>query len=386
MRNKNEKARGAEVRVSRAKSRVTARKKVAAKSSKPQYGKRTPEQPHELEARVGVRTRVPAVSPTTDKTRDEPHGELERERKEKKSRRERGRRTDSRKAFPAAVEARGESKRDGRKWRRSGMKEARQPHTEAAAMGAEKAPHAKKKRGANRSVRILALGTLLVASLAALLWVYTATGVLNVNSVEVRGNEVLGEDYLRSLSGITGDTHLLKMDVKAVESALLSEPYVASVDVSRRYPNTVVLEIIERKPTGYILQNGNYHLVDQEGTILESVEARPSHLVEIKDLDLQLLLPGMELSGRDFATVTSLLGSLPEALKEITTAVGLDSSSGLYLEGQGTLVIYGEASDLALKNTIALMALTGLVDRYEAVEYIDISFPEHPVIKPAGTV
>jgi cell division protein FtsQ len=174
------------------------------------------------------------------------------------------------------------------------------------------------------------------------------------------------------------------MDVKAVEEALLSEPYIAGVDISRQYPNTVVLEITERRPSGAILQNGKYGLVDQEGMILESVEAIPPGLVEIKDLQLPLLLPGTEISGIDFASVTSMLGSLPPALREKTAAVGLRAEEGLYLEAGGTLVIYGEANDLSRKNTIALMALSTLVERYGTIEYIDVSFPDHPVIKPAG--
>ncbi len=232
--------------------------------------------------------------------------------------------------------------------------------------------------------RTLFLGTLLVISLGALLWVYTSTGVLNVKHVEVRGNEVLDEDCLRSLSGITGDTHLLKMDVKAAERALLSEPYIAGVDISRHYPNTVVLEINERQPSGAIFQNGKYYLVDQEGMILESVDAVPEGMVEIKDLELPLLMPGLELGGVDFAAVTSLVGSLPPQLREIAEAVGVREGEGLYLEGAGTTVIYGEANNLSRKNDIALMALRDLVQDYGAVDYIDVSFPDHPVIKPSG--
>ncbi len=241
----------------------------------------------------------------------------------------------------------------------------------------------KKGRGGSPAMTAV-LGVTLVISLAALLWVYTGTGVLNVKHVELRGNEKLQTGYLRSLSGITGDTHLLKMDVKAVEGALLSEPYIATAEITRRYPNTVVIEIVERRPSGFIFQNGKYALVDQEGMVLESVDAVPPGLVEIKDLELPLLLAGKEISGIEFAKVTSLLGSLPQALREKTTAVGLKKDDGLYLAAGGTTVIYGEAADLSRKNAIALMALNVLVQRYGSVEYVDVSFPEHPVIKPHG--
>jgi len=228
-----------------------------------------------------------------------------------------------------------------------------------------------------------ALLAILFLSFAALLWTYTGTGVLNVKNVEIRGNQKLDAAYLRSLSGITPGTHLLKMNVKAVEKALLSEPYIAQVSISRRFPNTVVLDVRERVPEGMISQSGKYHLVDQQGIILESAGDKPPELVEIKDLEVPLLYAGQEVSGRGFANVTALLGSMPPELKEMTTAVGYREGDGLYLESRGTKVIYGEASDLARKNNIALLALQSLVNRYSAVEYIDVSFPDHPVIKPA---
>ncbi|MBN2027387.1 MAG: FtsQ-type POTRA domain-containing protein [Actinobacteria bacterium] len=390
MRDKSAGNRGAEVRVSRAKSRVVAKRKAALQAHsqrrvKNASARRKPGAPqaeegharHDTEVKTAGKKRRPV--PTREKRKIQAGGKNER----KADMREPG-------ATARALKA------DARREKRLGVGKTAQARVtaapgvgvEATGRGAGEAPEAKEKKNKAARVsapaRILMLGTLLVLALAALLWVYTFTGVLNVTEVEVRGNEVLSEGYLRTLSGITRNTHLLKMNVKAVESALLSEAYVAGVDVSRHFPNKVVLEITERKPTGFIVQNGKYNLVDQEGMILESVDAVAPGLVEIKDMEMQLLLPGEEIGGADFATVTSLLGSMPSALREITTAVGMREGEGLYLEGKGTTVIYGEASELSRKNTIALLALTGLVDRYGAVEYIDISFPDHPVIKPAG--
>ncbi len=267
-----------------------------------------------------------------------------------------------------AVEAEAKASRAG---------ERPQPERRRAARGRDKAA------GGPGPVRTALLGGLLVLSLAALLWTYTGTGVLNVKHVEVRGASALSEEYLRALSGITPQTHLLKMNVKAVEKALLSEPCLAAVEVRRRFPGTVVLKVSERRPSGVIVQGGRFLLVDQGGVVLASVDEMPPGLVEIRDLQLPLLLPGNRVSGLDFAMVTSLLGSLPAPLRERTQVVGMRHAHGLYLEANGALVIYGEADDLSRKNAVTLMALGVLLPRYGAVEYIDVSLPEHAVIKPS---
>lgn len=228
------------------------------------------------------------------------------------------------------------------------------------------------------------LFALLFLSLAALLWVYTGTGVLNVKRVEVRGNERLDSSYVRRLSGIGAETHLLKMDCGKVEEALLSEPYIAGVDISRRFPYTVIITVEEREPRGFIIQNGKHYLVDGEGVVLEGVEERPQGMPEIKGLTAPLLYPGKTITGEEFAGIAALLLSLPEELEAATSAAGFDRADGLYLESEGTRIVYGSDEELERKNLIADLALRELVGRYKAVEYIDVSIPDHPVIKPAS--
>ncbi|NPV60268.1 MAG: FtsQ-type POTRA domain-containing protein [Actinobacteria bacterium] len=204
-----------------------------------------------------------------------------------------------------------------------------------------------------------------------------------MREVVVRGNERLDASFLRALSGITPETHLLKMDVKAVERALLTEPYVESVEVSRHFPATVSLDVKERKPVGYVCQSGRFALVAVDGMVLESVEQAPPALAEIRVAGMPLLVPGTRLESEGFLQVASLLSSMDESLATLVSAAG--SSGGmLFLEARGIKVLYGDLSELERKNSITCLALAELVDRYGAVEYIDVSFPDRPAIKPVA--
>ncbi|MBC7229457.1 MAG: FtsQ-type POTRA domain-containing protein [Actinobacteria bacterium] len=231
--------------------------------------------------------------------------------------------------------------------------------------------------------RTVILSVLLVAAFGCLLWVYTATGVLNVREVEVSGNRRLDGSYLRVLSGITPETHLLKMDVKAVERALLTEPYVEEVRVSRRFPATVLLTVREREPAGFVRQNGRCVLVAGDGTVLESLEQAPTGLAEIRASGLPLLVPGEKVDAEDLLRVASLLLSLDPELGGMVSAAGC-SNGALYLEACGTRVFYGDLSELERKNSIACLALGELAGRYGSLEYIDVSFPDRPVVKPVS--
>jgi cell division protein FtsQ len=273
---------------------------------------------------------------------------------------------------------------DGGVSRRVNLTQGRQKglRVKPASLPEEALEEGGKVSAGRKALRMAALSVALLLSVAGLLWVYTGTGVLNVKQVEVRGNQRLSDSYIRELSGITAETHLLKMDVKGVEKALCSDAYVAGVSVARKFPYTVVLDINERRPLGSIYQNGSYHLIDGSGMVLESVAEKPTGIAEISLSNLPLLFPGQEIGSADFESVSELLESLPDALRGMVTGVGRRDGDGLYLIGEGTRVIYGDTTELARKNDIAAMALTDLARRYRSVQYIDVSFPDHPVIKP----
>lgn len=226
------------------------------------------------------------------------------------------------------------------------------------------------------------LAALLLVSLAAMVWVYLFTDVLNVRRVEVHGNRSLSADYLRSISGITSRTHLLKMDVGAVERAILAEPYVLRVEVRRRFPNTVILEVTERTPVGCLSQNGRFHLVDGEGLVVESADSRRQGVPEISGLRLPLLYPGVRLEDPRFEDVARLLEGIPEGLREGAEEVGYADKEGYYLVAKGVKVIFGGCDDLELKAEIALTAIQDIAPRYGQLLYIDVTYPDHPAIRP----
>lgn len=237
--------------------------------------------------------------------------------------------------------------------------------------------------GSSRFRLRTALVVVLLASLSLMLWVYMYTGVLNVGEVKVVGNRRLDAGYLRALSGITSRTHLLRMDVKAVERALLSEPYVAEVKVGRRFPRTVILQVREKEPMAVVMQNGKYHLVDSEGMVLESREERGGGLVEIPCRESRPLYPGVRLEDMDLPRFATIIREMPGALREVTESVGFQDGDGFFLRAADTMVVIGDTNEVARKLEIAWLALQEMSARYGRLAYVDVTYPDHPVIKPA---
>lgn len=95
---------------------------------------------------------------------------------------------------------------------------------------------------------------------------------------EVKRVEVTGIDRMERLTvyAIALDQHSMAMplvDLDRVRDELLNYGWIKDARVSRRLPDTLVVDIVERKPAAIWQHNQKLSLIDSEGIILEPVRA-----------------------------------------------------------------------------------------------------------------
>jgi cell division protein FtsQ len=94
---------------------------------------------------------------------------------------------------------------------------------------------------------------------------------------EVKRVEVTGIDRMERLTvyAIALDQHSMAMplvDLDKVRDQLLNYGWIQDARVSRRLPDTLVVDIVERKPAAIWQHNQKLSLIDKEGVILEPVK------------------------------------------------------------------------------------------------------------------
>jgi cell division protein FtsQ len=94
---------------------------------------------------------------------------------------------------------------------------------------------------------------------------------------EVKRVEVTGIDRMERLTvyAIALDQHSMAMplvDLDKVREQLLNYGWIKDARVSRRLPDTLVVDIVERKPAAIWQHNQKLSLIDKEGVILEPVK------------------------------------------------------------------------------------------------------------------
>lgn len=94
-----------------------------------------------------------------------------------------------------------------------------------------------------------------------------------VDKVEVRGVERMDEMPVYNIALGQVDRSMLSLDLPHVRSEMLKLGWVKDARISRRLPDTLVVDIVERDPVAVWQHGGRLHLIDVSGVVLQSVSA-----------------------------------------------------------------------------------------------------------------
>ena len=116
-----------------------------------------------------------------------------------------------------------------------------------------------------------------------------------VKKVEVTGTRRMDEQQVYAIALGQVDRSMLNVDLQALRQQLMQLPWVKDARVSRRLPDTLAVDIVEREPAAVWQNEGKLALIDKGGVVLEpvSINAMPDlPLVVGTDANLQAVRLG----------------------------------------------------------------------------------------------
>ena len=237
-------------------------------------------------------------------------------------------------------------------------------------------PRGKPARPRRRRLRTVQL-CLAVIALVAVGWLLFAGPLLVVRSLQVDGLRILPAEQVREAAGIRSGTPLLRVDVDGAEARVAALPQVASVEVTRGWPDSVVITLVERVPVAVVGPPEERSLIDADGVLFDMVTGTPPD--GVVPLDVEDPRPGDPTTLAALAAVSALPVEVREGVAG-AAATGPDDIT-LTLD-DGTLVVWGDATGSAAKAA----ALGGLVEQIgsgalEPADTIDVSTPDAVVLR-----
>jgi cell division protein FtsQ len=192
------------------------------------------------------------------------------------------------------------------------------------------------------------------------------TPLLGVRSVSVTGLRGLTSQQVIAAAKVPSGAPMATLDTGAIGARVATLPMVAAVDVSREWPDTIVIAVTERAAIAEFAGSGGVHLVDANGVDFQTVAVEPAGLPR-----LQVSSAGPD-DPRTQAMVR-VLAALPAQLRPEVVTMSADTPGDVRLGlSTGKTVRWGSADDSARKGQVlaALMTQPGKV--------YDVSSPDLP--------
>jgi cell division protein FtsQ len=197
------------------------------------------------------------------------------------------------------------------------------------------------------------IGLGVVAVLLAAAGVVYATPLLGVAEVRVTGTRLISPGEVRAAARVAPGTPLIRVDARAVGRRVGQLPPVARATVTRGWPRTLVVRVVERVPAATVPMGGRYAVVDRTGVVFDWAGQRPPALPVLK-----VNAPG----GNDPTTRAGLtvLGILPAELRDQLVDVVAEAPARIRLElRDGRQIVWGDATQNDAKVRVALALLPG---------------------------
>ena len=211
-----------------------------------------------------------------------------------------------------------------------------------------------RKIARKKNRKILKISLLLFIIFGVLIFIFVSP-VFNIRKIEVTGNEIISSDTIESLSGIKMNENIFRISKKNIKNRLKENPYINEVEISRKLPGTLELNIDERKVAYQVKVINSYVYLDYQGYILEvSSKEKKVPLIEGFSTNQDTILKANRLSGADIEYLKVLLKIMENAQKNdiskfISKIIIKDNEYILDLKEEKKTVYLGNAKDITIQ-------------------------------------
>lgn len=117
-----------------------------------------------------------------------------------------------------------------------------------------------------------------------------ATEEFRVTTMHVRGLDWVAEQDIMAASQVTTDDNLLFLNRSLVAQRVSELPGIESAGVEKMFPDTLLIEVKERKPFVSLVVRNNVYAVDRSGVVIRAEPRAGNHvgplLTEVADISI----------------------------------------------------------------------------------------------------
>lgn len=227
---------------------------------------------------------------------------------------------------------------------------------------------------------LLLAGTGVYSLLAIPIW--------KITEVEVSGTNMLSANEIRSLSGIPLSENLFLTSFARARNNLRRISAIKEFHIYRIPPGTVFISVVERKAVAVVVLKDRSAIVDGDGYILNRNPNLTLNVPNMTDLPVISGLGSGE-GGSEEKITPQAARIIQEVVLELSSFLGsrrMQLSLGGFQEINFKLddilsVRVGRDEEIKHKMEVFKGLLTAIEGKWPQVEYVDVRYPDNPVIR-----
>ena len=182
--------------------------------------------------------------------------------------------------------------------------------------------------------------------------------MFNIESIVVNGNSKISSETIVSLSGLSLDQNIFRFSIGNIKEAIKQNAYIDTVEVYRKFPNKIEIDVKERNAT-YELTYGNaYVYINNQGYILEITSKKGDFpILTGYETPSEQIIEGNRLNTEDLGKLNDVL-KIMEAISsggnkviDLITSIDISNSTNyiLTLDKEKKTIYLGDTSNLSTK-------------------------------------
>ncbi len=191
---------------------------------------------------------------------------------------------------------------------------------------------------------------------------------LDVEQIDVSGAQNIDADDIRDRAAIDEGEPLARVDLERAESRVRSLAVVKNADVSRQWPDTILIDIEERVAIAVVEIAGKLRGMDADGVVFRDYNRAPPGLPRVQT--------AIGTSADALREAALVISALPESLTLIVDYLQVETVDeiSLFLK-DGRQVVWGSSDDSETKARVLEDLLRTRADVY------DVSVPTQPTTR-----
>lgn len=242
----------------------------------------------------------------------------------------------------------------------------------------EKAAKTSKASEFERLYGLLLLGVFLL--------IFFNSGFFNIRHVIVKGNHSVTDEEVLLITRIKENQTLFQTSGEQIRANLLKDTRISTAQVHVQFPNTIRINIQERKPFLLVYYLKNRVAASEDGVVLAAANPENIKLPVVTGIHCTNLVTGTAIKTAEFETARLIILTLGGRIRQALSEIDLQNYQ-LLLDFPGTdrtiRVELGNSGKLEekLTNLQAILTQTDLNN----LEKIDLRTAESPtIISPTG--